>query len=159
MFPNPRSHIGTATGLGAIKRLFIRPKGKIGARGTNMVVSDIDATGAFGNAPSYPGNNPRKSDLLGNLDAKNGRVAAGVVYRRLKHDPSASDEVYAGVLYASTNVETDLAALPAVAPAADPTGTGKFTQDLAYPPGFKGDVREGVMWDAYRAAEQSANRF
>lgn len=159
MFPNPRSHIGTMTDLNAVKRLLIQPKGKIGARGTNMVVDDIDAEGDFGNAPSYPGNNSRKSDLLGNLDAKLGRLAAGTTYRRLKHDPSGTDEVYADILHAGTDVEDDWDAIPDVAPAADPTATGKFTQDLAYPSGFPGDVREGAMWDAFRAAEQSGNRF
>jgi len=159
MFPNPRSHIGTATDLNAIKRLFLLPKGKIGSRGTNMVADDIDAEGAFGNGPSYPGNNTRKSDMLGNLDAKVGRLAAGTTYRRLKHDPTGTDEIYPTVLHAATDVEDDWDAIADVAPAADFTGTGKFTQDLAYPPGWKGDLREGAMWDAFRAAEASGNRF
>jgi len=158
-FPNPRSHIGTATDLNAIKRLLIRPKGKIAAGGANMIVDDIDAEGSFGNGPSYPGNNPRKSDLLGNLDAKAGRLAAGTTFRRLKHDPTGTDEVYADILHVGTDTEDDWDAIPDVAPAADLTGTGKFTQDLAYPPGWKGDLREGMMWDAFRAAENSGNRF
>jgi len=152
-FPNPRSNVGVASTLNAIKRLLIKPRGKIGASSANLTVGDLDAE------PSYPQMNPRKSDVLGVMDQRIGRMGAGVTYRRLVFDPSAADEVFADILFATTDLEDDWDALPDGT--VDGSGTDKFTADLAYPAGFTRvhDDKEGAMWDAFRAAEGSVGRF
>ena len=153
-FPNPRSDAATGATVNFIERLLIDPRGRGPQTAPALQRQELD------DSPSYPSNNPRKSDVLGVMDGRVGRMGAGETLKSLvPPGGTATDVIYTDVLFNNTTLENAWDALPDAG--GGTTGTNKFTADLAYPAGFTRvhSKFEGAMWDMKSAAENSIGQF